>query len=286
MQSSSISTNSSNSAFLNPLKEPAQIEDLIKTLTVTESKTQNIFNRICQEPYVYYHEIQERIKNGLSAPPYFPSLTLCPCLKMEENMRVNLENQVITLLKNKDPKQRLRIVSVGAGGCYQEAVYLAKLAAAKFQSIDVTLIDVDSVPKLALDRFCKANLPSSCRVQTEYYNNLKKYAKEASKKKNLRPDLLLLIDISNSQYKVGGLALPEYAFNLFKEEQLLSKNPVIAYSALNIKTDINTKTQEITPTAIACIYDNQHDKEAYCLNQVQRQARHTFSGQTTLHSKT
>jgi len=165
-------------------------------------------------------------------------LDLCGCEKLPASLRIFLENHVVKALNGTLSKNSLlTIVSVGPGECYQELVYLAKCAYAGYNRIQLILIDKEPVPIAALTQACHTYL-SPFNISLAYYPSLENYQEEVSAQNHLKPNLLLLLDITDEEYEINGMQLPEHCFQFFNQNNLFNENTVIARSdALTDKDD-------------------------------------------------
>ena len=184
-------------------------------------------NELCNNPYPFY---ESRVTSFHRFPrlisPELLSLRLCHCHKLVGSARVFLEGNAIELLEQTHPKDKpLTVVSVGPGGCYQEFVYLAKLAKAGYKKIRLILIDPQVMPVESFRNLFENHLPESS-FRVVHYRSLDQYRAAA----HGSPDLLLLLDLSDVPYNVNGQMLQDYAFSFLHQNHLLTKKSVIAYS--------------------------------------------------------
>ncbi|KAF3361887.1 hypothetical protein PHSC3_001569 [Chlamydiales bacterium STE3] len=193
------------------------------------------FDRLCNEPYEFYQEIEKVIKNKtrFRFHPSFHFLKLCLCAKMNSDLRLKLEKDSIKLLKQTHPAREstISVVSVGAGGLYQELVYLAKLAKAGYKHLRLIAIDPALVSIGALDGACKDLIPAKITIDDQY-TSLENYIQKATQDKTLHPDLLLLIDLTDSTYNINSQLLSDYAFDQFYHHDLLKQGTVVSHSVL------------------------------------------------------
>lgn len=186
-----------------------------------------IQKQLCENPYHFYAHRKELLKN---APEVLGSdkLHVCPCPRVKGTARIRTEQATIDLVQYYHPPDHpFAIVSVGAGGCYQELVHIAKLHAAGYKDLYLVVIDKERMPVEELRRFCEENLPS-CHIQISAFASLEEYQSRASSQNTLKPNLLLLMDISH--IKIGNTSLLTHAFESLQTNELLRPNTVIAYS--------------------------------------------------------
>jgi hypothetical protein len=233
------------SGHLKNAKDYTNLENL-------ENNDQQIY-RLCHNPYQFYKEIQELRgqlprTTDMDFNPYLLFLKVCPCKKMDNDLRVALEDSATDLLKQYYPLDSvITIVSVGPGGAYQELVFIAKLVQAGFKKLLLVLIDPADVMVGALSRFCDEHLPQ-CHIEFYKYNKLEDYYQTAINQENLKPNLLL-IDLTDDRFKIENKTLNDYCFHLLQEKQLFKVGTVIAYSAFEIGF------KKFTIKAICCSYD-------------------------------
>jgi len=187
-----------------------------------------IQKQLCENPYHFYAYRKELLKN---APEVLGSdkLHVCPCARVKATDRTRTERATMDLVQHFHPTDHpFTIVSVGAGNCYQELVHIAKLHAAGYKDLHLVVIDKERMPIEELRRFCDTNLPP-CHIQISAYASLEAYESAASgSQNNLKPNLLLLMDLSH--IKVGKNSLLTHAFEAFQTNDLLHPNAVVAYS--------------------------------------------------------
>ena len=217
-------------------------------------ETDLYFERLCNDPYQFFAEVKTANRNINEPFPFDVALrflNICPCKKMDDSLRLKLEDCSIDLLKQFHPKDtQITIVSVGPGGAYQELVYLAKLVHAGY-NIQLVLIDPAAVMVGALDKFCKDHLPGN--IDIIKYDSLELYIAEAGINQSLWPDLFLLIDLTDKSYEIKHQTLTDYAFQLFQFNGLIKPKTVISYSI--VTKIIEQPEQYFTPKAICCSYD-------------------------------
>lgn len=248
---------------LSKIREGTGLKTSISNIIRSYYENDRIFYRLYHDPYKYLDEINQdfakaRIENGvvtISEPSLF-FLKICPCKKMTPELRMKLEEFSIDLLTQSYPTSSpLTIVTVGPGACYQELIYLAKLARAGYSKLRLVLIEPGRVNIGAFEVVCERQLP--CKIEIVKFDSLKEYVEKAIENVNLIPNLLLMIDLSDKKYDIEGQSLPDYTFSLFKENNLIEKGTVISYSTLDtIMSDFKTK---FTPKAICCSYDGVSD---------------------------
>lgn len=216
------------------------------------SISQFVLPRLCADPYQLYQELRKPGSVPISS--CLLALRLCLCGKVVGTGRQFLEENSISLLEKSHSKDSLlTLVSVGAGKCYQELIYLAKLIHAGYQQIQVVLIDHNDIPKNSLDQFCKRFL-KQCKINIIQYRSLKEYAASCQRQSHLKPNLLLLLDITDKAYNVNNRPLPDYAFTLLKDQQFITENTVIAHSMFSLKV-IKEPVFSVVPTAsYICAY--------------------------------
>lgn len=190
---------------------------------------------LLEEPYNTYRKIKtyltecqgRYINNRLLVN--FCFLTVCPCVKVPDDFRMFLEGNSIKLLSS-PPERSITIVSIGSGGCYQELIYLVKLSDKSYNTIKLILIDNKIIPPLGvIDNLCKELLTSST-VTCIHYKTIEAYTKSAQDDISLKPDLLLAIDLTDKQFRIGGIPFSEYAYNKLREMDMLKPDTVIAHS--------------------------------------------------------
>jgi hypothetical protein len=165
-------------------------------------------------------------------------LDVCGCEKLPASLRIFLEKQAIEALNSTLSKDSLlTIVSIGPGQCYQELVYLAKCAYAGYNQIQLVLIDKEPVPIEALTQACHTYL-SQYDINIVYYQSLESFQVAVAAQNHLKPNLVLMLDITEEEYEIDGTQLPEYCFQFFNQNNLFNENTVIARSdALTDKDD-------------------------------------------------
>jgi hypothetical protein len=245
---------------LDDIKAPSSVSTGLHPSESTELQgaeiRRSIFYRLTKEPFVFHDEIRSEEKyfdetqtkgQILAADFNFIYLRLCPCLKMPRPLRSWLEDRSIALLSHlhAPSKESLTVVSVGPGEGYQELVCLAKLVDAGYKKIIVVLIDPGPVLDRILRGVCQRHLSQSTIDVLPQYRSLESYAQEARQSASLRPDLLLMIDLTDEQYRVGRKLLTEHAFEVLRETECLKCGTVIAYS----------EHPNPDPKAIFCSYD-------------------------------
>lgn len=188
----------------------------------------SIIQRLCTDPYQFYEEIQlSDVTDPISSLQLFK---LCDCPNLDGVTREKLENHALGLLSQSCPTSLpITIVSVGPGSCYQELVYLAKLAKAGYKQINLVLIEPENLsshlPKLHV--FCQQNLPA-CTVNIIKFDDLEQYKNFSTSSNSAKPNLLLLLDIDENF--VNGKHLPDYSFELLQSNGILQPKTVISYS--------------------------------------------------------
>lgn len=230
--------------FLNLLWPAEKVEKAQSTESLREADP---FREICKDPYRFYDRIQAAGQdfsayNYLSETATFRLglgfFKLCPCKKAPPPLRIALENAVIDQMQkiHRNKSAPITIVSVGAGGFYQEVVYLVKLVEAGYEKI--TFIAIDSDPAhsgmSALSDFCKEGLKSKVDAEHPLYLSLESYQEEAKKDSCLKPDLMLCIDLSDERFNVDGKPLADHAFSFFQRKGILREKTIIAHSFLEI----------------------------------------------------
>lgn len=224
------------------LKQPSAIDPPASLLD-----PEYVSLKMCNEPYKFYMELQQ---SQQSVPSFLAFAKLCNCYKLTATGRIFLEETAINSLKKTHPKDNpLSLVSVGPGGCYQEMIYLAKLANAGYKKIHLTLLEKDSIPLTKLSKFCKTYLKTT-KVQIVQFSSLENYATEAMQVKTLQPNLLLLLDLTDEKYNVKGVPLPKYAYRTFRSANILQLNTLIAHSMFERDADNNR-----IPLAVCSVYD-------------------------------
>lgn len=165
-------------------------------------------------------------------------LDICTCEKLPASLRIFLENQSVQALDRTLSKDSpLTIVTIGPGECYQELVYLAKCAYAGYNRMQLVLIDEEPVPIDALRQACQAYLPTF-DINIAYYPSLESYQEAARAHEHLKPNLLLMLDITDDEYEIDGTQLPQHCFQFLNQNNLFKENTVIARSdALTDKDD-------------------------------------------------
>lgn len=239
-----------NSLIESASKTYSFLLDLLNKKSVEPYEIQ----RLRQDPYKFFAEVQAAKKElHLFHFPFHSSLLflqVCPCKKLSSEMREQLERTSISLIDQTHPKHTpITIVSIGPGGAYQELVYLAKL---NYKQVTLILVDPANVMVGALDVFCKKKLPESS-ITIIKYNKLDDYIKEAIKQENLKPDLLLLLDLTDKKYEVDKQKLSDYAFHTLKGNGLVKNGSIIAYSTLDIVDS------QFIPKAVCCSYDGSNE---------------------------
>ncbi|MBS0623196.1 MAG: hypothetical protein JSS62_01080 [Verrucomicrobia bacterium] len=160
-------------------------------------------------------------------------LNLCSCFKINTQQRLVLEETSIRYFqKHCSPTELLTIVSVGSGGCYQELVYLAKLAQAGFTHLQFVFIENNNEWDSSFDavRELSYHNLSHCHVKLVKYTSINDYVMAAQDDTSLKAHLLLLLDISDSQYAIHGMPLFRHSFNLLQSRLLLLEGALINYS--------------------------------------------------------
>lgn len=239
---------------------PRESDDVISPQRGFSSNSSSEFDRLCNEPYKFYQEIEKAIIDETCSRfnPSFPFLKLCPCEKMNSNLRIKLENDSIELLKQTHPsKETINVVSVGAGGLYQELVYLAKLAKVGYKNIRLIAIDPKPIFIGALDGACKDLIPAKITIDDQY-TSLANYIQKATQDKTLRPDLLLLIDLTDDKFKVNSQFLSDYSFDQLYHHNLLKNGTVVSHSVLEKNNTIDPSGKvvkvDFTPKAFSGIF--------------------------------
>lgn len=188
---------------------------------------------------------------------------------MTPALRMELASKSLELIAQTGnaKENSLTLVSVGAGGLYQELVYLAQLAQAGYQKIRFIGIDQTLLPLASLEEACKAFIPSSTEITIENRQtdgqpfSLDAYVQQAKQDETFQPDLLLLIDLTDDQYKVSSQLLSDYAFGQFLTNQLLKADKtVICHSALETISTQKSATIskiEFVKTAHAAIFTSE-----------------------------
>lgn len=154
---------------------------------------------------------------------------LCPCNHAPRELRGQLEEESIQLLKNSHPpekqKKPITITSIGPGGAFQEIVYVAKLMQEGYKKINLVLIDPKEPNIQGLEQIFTI-LFGPNRVAIRYYQSRQMYVEKTAKHfKNLcdrQVDLLLLIDLDDYPVLAGA------SFKKFNEENLFKENALVA----------------------------------------------------------
>ncbi len=240
------------------LRKPSSLElavsksasevSVAKFLTSSLTPQQKITHALNAKPYETYEQQKTTVPKS-QLPLFIQCTSLCPCYKLNAESRVKLEKSALNLLEQRiDKTSLLTIVSVGPGNCFQEIVYLAKLAMAGYKHIQLVLIDpIDtSTEEIGLADFIKNYIPE-CHVRIVKYDSLTDYLKQVKTNRSLKPALLLMLDLAN--YKVGNSLLADHAYDLFHKEKILNANTVICYST---EEQIGNR---YFPKAFSCTYD-------------------------------
>lgn len=224
-----------------------------------------VSSKMCTQPYQFYTELQQLQQ---TAPSYLTFAKLCNCYKLTATGRIFLEDTAVNLLKQFHAKQKpLTIVTVGPGGCYQEMVYLTKLAKAGYNEIQLILLERRQIPLDELSEFCNTSLKGT-KVQITQFTSIEAYAHESVQLPRLQPNLLLMLDLSDEKYNVQGMRLPDYAFQTFETAGILPAPTVIAHSVFK-----QIPNRRSVRTAICSVYD----RESHTLAEVKPSYERTLS---------
>lgn len=213
-----------------------------------------VVQRLCTDPYQFHTEMR-RLKTDTNLfTKILTFITLCPCPKLDGASRSGLEKDAIELLTHSCPNDvPLTIVSIGPGGCFQEMVYLAKLANAGYKTINLILIDPKNLDKQerVLASFSDIYLPE-CEINIYKYDDLETYNQAAQNTDDLTPNLLLLLDLTDAEYEVNSKSLPDHAFELLQTNGILLSSTVITYSTIS-----KGLKGRFFPKSVSCSYDGQ-----------------------------
>jgi hypothetical protein len=140
----------------------------------------------------------------------FPFLKQCGCHFIPPVIRRELEKQTLAAVQEKfqNKDQPITIVSVGAGQCLQELIYLVKLVDCGYKNIRLVLIErefdatkhPESSASNALQnlRNFKEKYLKEATVDIQPYSSLENYGEALSEQTGLKPHLLLLIDLDEN----------------------------------------------------------------------------------------
>jgi hypothetical protein len=206
--------------------------------------------------------------NSFHLDPDLFFLDICLCPKLNGPLRFQLEDSCIQLLNisHHNKNEPMTVVSVGPGKCYQELIYVAKLVNQKYEKINLILIDPNMRVLLLsakLNSFCQHHFKGTSAVTITYCESLESYVKRFNtenlsqdQRTSLMPDLLLLLDLTDKEFQVNGLPLPEYAYGLFRGNALLKNGiTVIAHSAYEAQ-----HYPKPHPIVTACVYNRECEK--------------------------
>jgi len=228
----------------------------------------------------------------------YPSILECDCTYFGRDRhaayREALENLTLRKIEQKcpDKQEKIKLCSLGAGGCFQELVIVNDLLDAKYENIDLTVIDksyggaascptglsymleaprADAPPVVEQFESCIKTelLPQypSAHIEVSKKSNFEKYLKKIEKGKEQCPDAFLLIDLQGD-YTDEGPPLHEYALSL------LAKNKSISEEALFIYTYFKQKQEGCMGDGV-CI-DACLSKKFYKLRQIFAKSLPTF----------
>jgi hypothetical protein len=211
----------------------------------------SVVHRLCTDPYQFYKEI--KFSAAASKIDSLKLFRLCVCPNLNNVSREKLENHAMGLLSQSCATSLpLTIVSVGPGGCYQELVYLAKLANAGYKQINLVLIEPENLSShlATLSVFCKQNFPA-CTVNIIKFDDLEQYKNFFTSSGLAKPNLLLLLDIDENF--VNGKNLPDYSFELLQSNGMLEPKTVISYSIRPVEPNVNGV---FFPKFFSCSYES------------------------------
>lgn len=213
--------------------------------------------RLSEDPYEFYEEIDayKDMNNGFPFDQNLLVLSLCTCLKMSPVLREFVSksslDQFSEMRHNKE--RPLTLLTVGMGGGYHEIAYaIVPFAQAGFSKMNVVCIDQDPMIVFiinAMTDFCKNKLPQ-CDIRFYKFSHIEDYAFAAQYVTFLRPDFLLLLDLTDHEYNIGNETFRDYSFSFLQKEELLSPGTVIVYSTYTIAL------VQVIRTAICCTYQN------------------------------
>lgn len=206
-----------------------------------------VINELREDSFRLYDNLE---KLAAVVDPALLDLRICRCGRISPQQRAQLENAAIDAIKAQHaPDTCIKIVSVGSGGCYQELVYLSRLAKAGYWNFQLVLIEPQKVPLESLRAVCLKYLPK-CNFQAVHYPSLESYKQNASQKK---PSLLLLLDLTEEKYYINKNPLPDHCFKLFHDNQLMENNTVIVWNVVKDNRDPN---ETVLSVGWCGLYDN------------------------------
>lgn len=252
--------------FLNLFWPREKTASESKKFSEADLLNSDVFRAFCEKPYELYDQIGAAKKNRnfdlVQESLFF--LSICPCKKMPPALRLALEGAVVEKMQEIYPnkKEPIVVVSLGMGGLYQEAVYLAKLVNAGYENVIFIGIDPELSMRGVLAGFCKNVLKGKVKIGESQYFSLEAYQKKAKADPSLKPDLLLCIDLSDEKYNVDGKSLPEHAFSCLQQSMTLKKTTLIAHSFL--KKSLSAEECSIIPTAI-CVQNSLGEENLHAL---------------------
>ncbi|MCC6127775.1 MAG: hypothetical protein IT584_01040 [Chlamydiae bacterium] len=246
----------------------------------------DLLGELCDDPYGFYERIQAAKSTSSQAEKHsffrnydqaLRFFTLCSCKKMTPSLRIDLENAVVAKMQEIHPDKiaPITVVSVGAGGLYQEIVYLAKLVNAGYEKVIFIAIDSDPTRPLmgALLIFCKEALKDKVDAEQSIYPSLESYQEEAKEHPHLKPDLLLCIDLSDERFNVKGKPLPDCAFSLLQQNGILKEKTIIAHSFLE---EFSERRSVRFICKAACVQNTLGEESLHALQQRKREFQLEF----------